>query len=204
MIILWKNQDKRKSLLTFFLLLFFISSFGLYKISAAKKQVQVIAPQNTNQVLGIAKQNLIPGLPIRLIIPAINVNARIQDVGIALKGEMEVPSNAVDVGWFKIGTRPGEVGSAVIAGHINGESGETGVFANLYKLKEGDNFYIENDKGTLTFVVWKKQIFDPGYADEVFSRNDGVYLNLITCDGLWDGVKKSYSKRLVVFAVIVR
>ena len=132
-----------------------------------------------------------PGLPVRLFIPAININARIQEVGIALKGEMEVPSNAVDVGWFKIGSRPGEVGSAVIVGHIDGERGEVGVFANLYKLKEGDRLYIEDDKGvSATFVVVKKQIFDPGYADEVFSRNDGAHLNLITCDGLWDGVKK--------------
>lgn len=142
-----------------------------------------------------------PELPVRLLIPAINVNARIQDVGVALNGEMEVPNNAIDVGWFKIGSRPGEVGSAVVAGHIDGESGEVGVFANLYKLKEGDLLYIEDDKGTsITFVVRKKLIFDPGYADEVFSRNDGAHLNLITCDGLWDGVKKSYSKRLVVFS----
>ncbi len=55
-----------------------------------------------------------------------------------------------------------------------------------------------------TFVVVKKQIFDSGYADEVFSRNDGAYLNLITCDGLWDGVKKSYSKRLVVFSDVIQ
>ena len=146
-----------------------------------------------------------PGLPIRLSIPAINVDARIQDVGVALKGEMEVPNNVVDVGWFKIGSRPGEVGSAVIAGHIDGESGEVGVFANLYKLKEGDRLYIEDDKGTsIAFVVREKRIFDPGYADEVFSRNDSAHLNLITCDGLWDGVKKSYSKRLVVFSDIIQ
>lgn len=146
-----------------------------------------------------------PELPIRLLIPAISVDAKIQNVGIALTGEMEVPSNAVDVGWFKIGTRPGEVGSAVISGHIDGEDGEAGVFANLYKLKEGDLLYIEDDKGTsVTFVVRRKQIFDPGYADEVFSLNDSAHLNLVTCDGLWDGAKKSYSKRLVVFADIVR
>lgn len=144
-----------------------------------------------------------PGSPIRLLIPSINVDAKIQNVGVTLKGEMEVPSNAIDVGWFMIGVRPGEMGSAVIAGHIDGKDGGAGVFANLYKLKEGDRLYVEDDKGTSTaFVVREKRVFDPGYADEVFSRNDGVYLNLVTCDGLWDGAKKSYSKRLVVFAGI--
>lgn len=156
-------------------------------------------------VLGQTVTNITFGLPVKLIIPIINVNAGIQSLGVTPQGTMAVPDNAVDVGWFKIGSRPGEVGSAVIAGHIDEESGEVGVFANLYKLKEGDRLYIEDDKGTsIAFVVREKRTFDPGYADEVFSRNDGVYLNLITCDGLWDGVKKSYSKRLVVFAEIAQ
>lgn len=117
---------------------------------------------------------------------------------------MEVPSNIADVGWFKLGSKPGEKGSAVIAGHFNGPNGETGVFADLFKLKEGDRMYIEDDQGkSLTFVVRESRLYDPGYADEVFSKSDGAHLNLITCDGTWDGDKKSYSKRLVVFADLV-
>jgi len=73
----------------------------------------------------------------------------------------------------------------------------------LYKLKKGDRLYIEDGKGkSLAFVVQESRTYDPGYADDVFSRNDGAHLNLITCDGVWDGTKKSYSKRLVVFADI--
>lgn len=144
-----------------------------------------------------------PASPVRLMIPSINVNANIQYVGITPKGEMEVPNNSVDVGWFKIGSRPGEKGSAVIAGHIDGENGDSGVFANLYKLKDGDKLYIEDDSGiTTSFVVRERRIYNPGYAEEVFSSNDGAHLNLVTCDGVWDGIKKSYSKRLVVFADI--
>jgi LPXTG-site transpeptidase (sortase) family protein len=107
------------------------------------------------------------------------------------------------VGWFEPGPRPGEIGSAVIAGHVDGESGEPAVFTNLYKLKEGDKLYIEDDKGgSIAFVVRESRTYDPGYADEVFIQNDNAHLNLITCDGVWDGVKKSYSKRLVVFTDI--
>lgn len=137
--------------------------------------------------------------PVRLVIPAINVDAQIQYLGVNSKGEMEVPSNTADVGWFKLGPRPGEKGSAVIAGHLNGENGEDGVFANLDKLKQGDLIYIKS----LTFRVFKTQTYDSGYADEIFSKNDGIYLNLVTCDGTWDGVKKSYNKRLVVFTDLV-
>lgn len=141
--------------------------------------------------------------PVRLTIPSINVNAKVEHTGVNFKGEMEVPSNTMNVGWFKLGSRPGEKGSAVISGHLDGKNGETGVFANLHKLKKGDKLYVEDNKGkAVIFVVRESRIYDPGYAEEVFGRNDSAYLNLVTCDGVWDGVKKSYTKRLVVFADI--
>jgi len=169
------------------------TGFALYE----KSVFQCLVPKS--QVACIAS----PGSPTRLIIPAININASIQPLGVTPGGEMEVPSNTIDVGWFKFGSRPGEKGSAVIAGHFDRENGEAGVFADLYKLKKGDKLYIKDDKGTITpFVVRESRTYDPGYADVIFSRNDSDYLNLITCDGVWDGAKKSYSKRLVVFTDI--
>ena len=153
-----------------------------------------------SQVLNAA----VPILPVLLTIPIINVNANIQYVGVTQAGEMEVPTNAFDVGWFKLGPRPGVKGSAVISGHFDDKNGQKGVFSNLYKLKKGNSVYIENGKKkVITFVVRGKRIYDPGYADDVFSASDNAHLNLITCDGVWDGVKKSYSKRLVVFADIM-
>lgn len=159
------------------------------------------APQLAAQNQVVTKISV--GPPARLNIPAINVNAKIQHLGVTSQGEMEVPSNTVDVGWFKLGSRPGEKGSAVIAGHIDGKNGDSGVFTNLYKLKAGDKLYIEDDKGIIiSFVVRESRTYNPGYAEEVFSLNDNTHLNLVTCDGVWDGVKKSYNKRLVVFADI--
>lgn len=161
-------------------------------------------PVAEKQALGIKIESE-KGLPVRLTIPAINVNAAIQSVGVTDKGEMDVPSNTVDVGWFRLGTLPGEKGSAVIDGHFDGENGEAAVFANLYKLKKGDKLYIKDNKGeSTTFVVRESRTYNVGYAEDVFSSNDGgSHLNLITCDGVWDGVKKSYAKRLVVFADLV-
>jgi len=51
---------------------------------------------------------------MHLMIPAINVNTSIQKVGITPDGEMEVPSNIGEVGWFKLGSPPGEKGSACL------------------------------------------------------------------------------------------
>ncbi|HSW88382.1 MAG TPA: class F sortase [Candidatus Saccharimonadales bacterium] len=142
---------------------------------------------------------------MRLIIPAIHIDAKIQNVGITPEGVMEVPKNIAYVGWFDLGPRPGELGSAVIAGHLNGKNGESGIFANLSKLQKGDKLYIAESDGTLiSFLVKERLSYDPGYAENVFSKNDTAHLNLITCEGIWDNVKKSYSKRLVIFSDIVR
>ncbi len=176
------------------LLLFTLTEISNYKhVSIPQVSVTQVHAANTVSL----------GLPARLTIPAINVNAAIQDLGVTPKGDMDVPANTTDVGWFKLGPRPGERGSAVIAGHFDGTSGEPGVFTNLNKLKKGDKLYVIDDKGTsVKFIVRESRTYDPGYAEEVFSSNDGTHLNLVTCDGVWDGTKKSYSKRLVVFADI--
>jgi len=140
-------------------------------------------------------------IPVHLQIPAIAVNAAIQSVSVNSNGAMEVPTNSIDVGWFSLGPKPGERGSAVIAGHVDDKFGKAGVFANLYKLKTGDKIVVSDTKHVATvFIVRESRTYPPGYAEEVFSRSDHSYLNLITCDGVWDGSKKSYSKRLVVFA----
>lgn len=144
-------------------------------------------------------------VPVRLLIPQINVNAVIKQVGVTPEGAMEVPSNINDAGWFKLGPRPGEKGSSVVSGHFDGKNGEGGVFVSLYRLKKGDKLYIIDNRGTsIIFEVREIRIYDPGYASDVFEGSDSAHLNLVTCDGVWDGSKKSYTKRLVVFTDIMK
>ena len=141
--------------------------------------------------------------PVRLTIPKIHIDAAIEYVGLTTNEEMDVPKNTDNVGWFALGPRPGEKGSAVLAGHKNSANGKAGVFADLDKLKVGDKLYITDNKGgTTAFVVSASRTYHPGYADDVFNRDDAAHINLITCDGWWDGIKRSYSERLVVFADI--
>ena len=120
---------------------------------------------------------------------------------------MDVPKDRGNVAWFELGQRPGENGSAVIAGHYGWKNGKASAFDNLYKLRKGDTLYIEDDKGVITsFVVRESRRYDPeADASEVFGSNDGrARLNLVTCEGAWDKVSRTYSKRLVVFAEAVR
>jgi sortase A len=175
--------------------LFVAFLFHVYQ-GAEERSLSTKPNQLETRVLGKTSE----GHPVHLFIPAIGVSANIQRLGVEADGEMAVPSNTYDVGWFELGTRPGEKGSAVIAGHLNGKNGELGVFANLSKLKDGNIVYVEDDSGTVNvFVVRESRVYQPGFAENVFNANDGVYLNLVTCDGVWNRDINSFSKRLVVF-----
>lgn len=143
------------------------------------------------------------GLPARLKIPGINVDAIVEYVGLTADGAMDVPKSQEHVAWFELGQRPGENGSAVIAGHYGRKGGRASVFDNLYKLRTGDTVNIEDDKGaTISFVVRSIRRYDAAAdATDVFSSDDGkAHLNLITCEGSWDKSAKQYPSRLVVFA----
>lgn len=143
------------------------------------------------------------GLPVRLKIPEISVDATVEYVGLTADGLMDVPKSPADVAWLNLGPRPGENGSAVIAGHYGiWKNGEGSVFDNLKKLSKGGKLYVEDDQGTTTtFVVRESRSYNPEEdASDVFSSSDRKsHLNLITCES-WDKVSESYSKRLVVFA----
>lgn len=142
------------------------------------------------------------GQPVRLKIQEINVDASIEYVGVTSGGAMGVPKNQDNVAWFKLGQRPGEDGSAVIAGHYGLRDNKPSVFDNLHKLTKGDKLYIEDDAGKIIFFVVREiKSYNPqADATEIFNSNDGKsHLNLITCEGTWDKVSKTYSQRLVIF-----
>lgn len=146
------------------------------------------------------------GLPMRIKIPKISVDAPFQYNGLSADGSMEIPNNVVDVGWFTGSVRPGEIGTSVITGHVSQIRGgvltKPGVFISLKDLRAGDTLTVTNDRGvTTTFVVRETRNYDPlADATDVFSANDnGAHMNIITCEGTWHPDQLSYSQRLVVF-----
>jgi LPXTG-site transpeptidase (sortase) family protein len=158
--------------------------------------------KNGSASLVATSTEAIPGLPMRLKIPRINVDAAVEDVGLTPGGAMDVPKGPSDVAWFDLGPRPGEVGSAVIAGHEGWKDNIAAVFDDLYKLRAGDELSVEDAEGTTTtFVVRNVRIYDQNAdAADVFDSSDGkAHLNLVTCEGVWNAAQKSYSNRFVVF-----
>ena len=204
-----KYRKHRQWIFIFLLLVlgfFLISSAGIAKNlrEAFKKQV-------TNQATAVASSigNIFSGTKTgttsqtsaKLVISKINVSAEVEEVGKNSAGEMDVPSDIDKVAWFKLGSYPGNAGSAVISGHFDGEHGQTAVFTNLRKLTQGDEVdYITLDGKTIKFVVRETKLYGADQiVPEVFTTNGESHLNLITCAGSWDNDTKEFSQRLVVF-----
>lgn len=143
------------------------------------------------------------GLPVFIQIPSINVDAEIERVALAADGSMDVPKHPFSTAWYELGPRPGEIGSAAIAGHVNWMDGSSAIFEDLHKVKAGDKIIVQNDMGDdISFLVREIRNYEAAQdATDVFTSNDGkARLNIITCSGVWDKKTQQYSKRLVVFA----
>jgi LPXTG-site transpeptidase (sortase) family protein len=140
--------------------------------------------------------------PARLIIPKIGLEAAVEAVGLTAENAMASPSGPDTVGWYKLGPRPGNKGSAVIDGHSGYASGEAAAFDRLTELSKGDRLFVEDASGRrASFTVRKTQLFArDANAAAVFAPTASRRLNLITCTGSFDVAAGTHSQRLVVFA----
>jgi LPXTG-site transpeptidase (sortase) family protein len=190
-----------------------VSLAGLAFLSALISQLILAGPVRGKLAASIAnasaiqqttnkQSNVAIGLPTRLMIPRINLDASIEHVGLTTSGEMNTPKDPDNTAWYKSGPRPGDNGSSVIDGHFGLVNGKPAVFDNIYKLREGDKLYVQDEKGVMiAFVVRKLQTYSHNDdAKDVFISSDGkAHLNLITCSGTWDKASRNYSNRIVVF-----
>jgi LPXTG-site transpeptidase (sortase) family protein len=140
--------------------------------------------------------------PVQLRIPAINVDASIDDVGISIHNTIAVPEGYSDVGWYRYGPVPGALGTAIMDGHLDNGFGLAAVFHRLKELKEGDRIYIKNAGGkVLEFSVSEQRtVKNDASTRDLFAQHDGARLVLITCEGQWLSEEEMYTDRLLVIA----
>lgn len=145
------------------------------------------------------------GMPVRMEIPSINVDAPIMPVGLVEDGKMDVPEHPADVGWYKLGPLPGQKGNAVLDGHL--DIGQTpGVFFNLKHIQPGDIIRVTDHLGTVrSFRVRESVVYHVNDApmEKIFGQTGGRHLNIITCAGIWRQNLNHYDKRLVVFTDLI-
>jgi hypothetical protein len=148
------------------------------------------------------------GLPVRLEVPAIGVDALVEHVGRLPEGKVDVPRVPADVAWFNESALPGQQSekTSIISGHLDSPAGAA-VFYQLRMLVPGDEMVVTYTNGDrYVFVVDEKEryYFDQPPYQKLYGDGESVgrRLNLITCDGAWDRGSANYQQRLVVYTTL--
>ncbi|NTU46488.1 class F sortase [Candidatus Roizmanbacteria bacterium] len=175
---------------------------GVFSVNSLAGFPQTPASEPASVVNATATPEIKRLPPTRLIITSLGIDTQVEHVGKDARGAMDVPKNEWNVGWYKLGAMPGEMGSAVLDGHLDTATGPA-IFAHLARLQIGDEIrVIDGEGGEKIFHVFQKQTFSDATfpIEEVFGKKDGRYLNLITCSGVFNHVTKNYVDRLVIFS----
>jgi hypothetical protein len=142
--------------------------------------------------------------PVGLTIKQMSVDAPVLPQGIDPRtGQMKVPRNVTEVGWYQFGPSPGRPGSAVLAAHVDLEGQGKGVFFELKTLNPGDRVSVDFDDGSRKeFAVEARTVYTKEQLplDVIFSRQGAPVLTLITCGGGFDSSSRSYDSNVVVYA----
>lgn len=139
---------------------------------------------------------------MRVQIPAVGVDAKVVSLGLNSDSTLQVPSTPSDAGWWSGGTHPGEVGPAVIVGHVNWD-GQEGVFGRLNELRRGQRVLVTEASGTVDrYVVTGSAVYPKARfpTNRVYGMIGYAGLRLITCTGAFDGSTGHYVDNLIVFA----
>jgi Sortase domain len=146
-------------------------------------------------------QNVGSDGPTSIAIPAIGVHAPIVAVGLQANGAMQVPDPG-QVGWYRLGPRPGAPGPAVLIGHVDSRTGPA-VFYRLRQLRPCDQILIDQRDGTTSRFLVGRLEQHPKTAlptSRIFTTAPGRWLRLITCGGPFNRTTGHYRDNLIIYA----
>lgn len=142
--------------------------------------------------------------PGRIRIPKLGIDEPLVALALTPEGAPEVPptDKPQEIGWFEPGPEPGETGSSVIVGHINGRVNgisTPGVFARLSQLALGDEVWVDDRRFVVTGTEQAKKNAFP--TNRVYGVDtEDAELRLITCGGDFDRNSGHYEDNYIVSA----
>ena len=142
--------------------------------------------------------------PARIRIPSLGIDSDLEDLGIDADGSLAAPVDYDLPGWYANGVVPGDVGPAIIAGHVDSPSAPA-VFVRLGDLTPGDEIVVAMTDGTerVFHVSGSTQSAKAQFPTaEVYSNVPAPELRLITCAGAFDSSIGHYTDNLIVFATL--
>ncbi|MFD3682703.1 class F sortase [Streptomyces sp. NPDC058613] len=140
--------------------------------------------------------------PTEIRIPKIGLRTQIDQVTRATDGSVGLPADPDHAGWYTGSVTPGEIGNAIIVGHLDSRSGPA-AFYRLGALRKGSHIMVtRRDGSTARFTVTRMEVWSKdGFPSEhVYGPTTIPALTLITCAD-WDKERNTYRSNLVMTAV---
>lgn len=147
-------------------------------------------------------------VPTHLAIPAIGVSSDLLSLGLNPDRTVEVPPHERDskAGWYRKSSTPGELGPAILLGHVHSAAYGPGVFFDLGALQQGDTVSVTRaDHSVAVFRVDAVADYPKtGFPTRtVYGDTDHAALRLITCGGDFDAATGGYQDNIVAYASLV-
>ncbi|MGO9668804.1 MAG: class F sortase [Streptosporangiaceae bacterium] len=143
--------------------------------------------------------------PVELRIPAIGVAVTLSEIGLNPDGTVQVPTDFQQPGWYRLGPSPGQLGSAVILGHVDSYLGPA-VFFRLRSLRAGNAVEVRLADGVIAhFVVSGVAMYPKAHFPDqlVYGSHGYSELQLVTCGGIFDNQTRHYLSNIVVYTHLV-
>ena len=142
-------------------------------------------------------------LPVRLEIDQYGINIELTPLGVNSAGQLEVPTNPSEGGWYYKSAKPGEEGNVLINAHYDDAYGRPAAFFNLKSVKVNDTVVLVDSYDRQfpyrVTEVYYISIYDENRVERLL-ESQGHSLTLVTCGGFWVPNMGTYNQRLVVKA----
>jgi len=136
-----------------------------------------------------------------LEIPSLNVKMPVTGVPL-VNGDWDVSWLVNQAGWLEGTAFPSWQGNSVLTSHVTLADGSEGPFANLGKLRWGDQLIIHAYGTTYIYEVRQNRTVSP-YNTTVLQHEDEAWLTLITCKD-YNETTDTYASRIAVRAVLMK
>ncbi|WP_407341881.1 class F sortase [Pengzhenrongella phosphoraccumulans] len=145
--------------------------------------------------------------PVALDIPSIDVHSTdLVPLSVGSDGVLPAPTDFGAPGWYTGGPTPGQLGPAVIAGHVDGPAGPA-IFYRLGELTAGSEVTITREDGTAArFTIdsvarYAKADFPTSLV--YGNTTNRAELRLITCGGAFNRATGHYVDNVIAFGHLI-
>lgn len=185
-----------------------VSSCGAGRVPEPDRAASV-GSEVARPAMASSAPDRLPGelVPEHLRIPAIGLSTALIELGLNPDRTVEVPQDPDEAGWFELGPAPGQLGSAVLLGHVDSRRGAA-VFYRLSELEPADRIQVRLSNGAVAdFAVVRVSTYpnEKFPARRVYAGNPRHRtLALVTCGGAYDPDAGGYQSNVVVYTTLLR